>query len=48
MNGAAARWAEPGDLVIFISYALMEDKEARDYQYKTIYLDEKNKIIKIV
>jgi aspartate 1-decarboxylase len=48
MNGAAARWAEPGDLVIFISYALMEDKEARDYQYKTIYLDEKNKIVKIV
>lgn len=47
MNGAAARWAEPGDIVIFISYAMIEDSIAKNYYPKTVYVDENNKIIKL-
>lgn len=46
MNGAAARWAQPGDKVIIISYCLIESKEASTYTPKVILLDKKNKIKK--
>jgi len=46
MNGAAARWAEPGDKVIIISYCLVESKEASTFVPKVIILNEKNKIKK--
>lgn len=44
LNGAAARLGEPGDLVIIISYADMEDFEAREWEPKTILVNENNKI----
>ena len=43
MNGAAARWAEVGDKVIIISYALMTGAEIRKHQPKVIFVDEKNR-----
>ncbi|MBI4335897.1 MAG: aspartate 1-decarboxylase [Candidatus Omnitrophica bacterium] len=46
MNGAAARWAHEGDKVIIISYALMEQKEAKRHRPKVVFVDEKNKITK--
>lgn len=46
MNGAAARWAQPGDRVIIISYCLVESKEASTFTPKTILLDENNNIRK--
>ena len=42
LNGAAARHAHPGDVVIIVSYAQMEDQEARDFEQKVILVDEKN------
>lgn len=47
MNGAAARWAQPGDKVIIISYALMEETEARLCQPKVVFVDQRNAIQKI-
>ncbi|MFC1807411.1 aspartate 1-decarboxylase [Candidatus Omnitrophota bacterium] len=44
MNGAAARWAQPGDKVIIISYCLVESREASTFNSKVILLDDKNKI----
>lgn len=44
LNGAAARWGQEGDLVIIISYALMTDEEAKNYQPKVITVDEHNKL----
>ncbi len=44
MNGAAARWAEIGDKVIIISYALVEERKVRDFSAKIVFVDEKNKI----
>ncbi len=46
MNGAAARWAEVGDKVIIISYALMMDKEIRKHRPDIVFVDEKNRIKK--
>lgn len=46
LNGAAARWAQPGDKVIIISYCLMDDKEARTWKPKIILVDGNNKLIK--
>jgi len=44
LNGAAARLGEPGDVVIIISYADVDDAEARQWEPKTILVDEKNRI----
>ena len=47
INGAAARLVQPGDLVILISYAQMEDAEARTYTPAVVHVDEKNAIIEV-
>lgn len=44
LNGAAARWAAPGDLVIIISYGLYSDEELGDLQPRIVFVDERNKI----
>jgi aspartate 1-decarboxylase len=45
LNGPAARLAQTGDVVIIISYASMEPKEARDYKPVIVYPDENNRLI---
>lgn len=42
LNGAAARLCQKGDIVIIISYALMEDMEAINYKPKIVFVDKKN------
>jgi aspartate 1-decarboxylase len=32
-----------GDIIIIISYAIMEDEEAKNYKPKVIFVDENNK-----
>lgn len=44
LNGAAARLGEPGDMIIVISYAEVDDIEAREWEPKTILVDENNRI----
>ena len=44
LNGAAARWAEPGDKVIIIGYALCTDEEARSLEPAVVKVDERNRI----
>ena len=44
LNGAAARLGAPGDLVILISYAEVDDLEAREWEPTTILVDENNRI----
>ena len=46
MNGAAARWAEVGDKVIIISYALLTDKEIKKHRPLVIFVNDKNRIKK--
>jgi aspartate 1-decarboxylase len=46
LNGAAARLAQVGDIVIIMSYAYMEIDEARSYEPILIFPDIDNKLIK--
>jgi aspartate 1-decarboxylase len=47
LNGAAAHLIHKGDTVIIISYMLAEDKEAQKLVPKVLYVNERNKLIKI-
>ncbi|HEX8998087.1 MAG TPA: aspartate 1-decarboxylase [Ktedonobacterales bacterium] len=44
LNGAAAHLVHVGDLVIIMSYAQVEDAEARDWKPKVVLVDERNAI----
>ncbi|WP_346353687.1 aspartate 1-decarboxylase [Azotosporobacter soli] len=44
LNGAAARWAQPGDIVIIMAYALMEESEAKSFRPTVVLLNENNAI----
>jgi aspartate 1-decarboxylase len=46
LNGATARLAQVGDIVIIMSYAHMEMDEARKYEPILIFPDTDNKLIR--
>ena len=45
LNGAAARLAQVGDIVIIMSYAYMEQAEAREWKPILVFPDNDNKLI---
>lgn len=45
LNGAAARLVQVGDVVIIISYAMMEQKEAKEYEPLLVFPDQNNHLI---
>ncbi|NUT32819.1 MAG: aspartate 1-decarboxylase [Hamadaea sp.] len=47
INGAAAHLVHPGDLVILIAYAQMDDAEARTHQPRVVHVDADNKVIEL-
>jgi aspartate 1-decarboxylase len=47
VNGAAARLAMKGDIVIILSYSYVEEEEARNITPRLVYVDAKNAITKI-
>lgn len=44
LNGAAARCAQPGDIVIIMAYAFFSEEEAAHYRPAVVLVDEKNQI----
>jgi aspartate 1-decarboxylase len=44
LNGPAARKAAVGDIVIIISYGLIDFKEAKEHQPTVIFPDQHNKV----
>jgi aspartate 1-decarboxylase len=44
LNGAAARRAQLGDLLIICTYAPMSEEQIAGYQPKVVFVDEHNKI----
>jgi len=49
LNGPAARWAQIGDKVIILSYALVDEAEIKKgWQPRTAIVSEGNKIEKVV
>ncbi len=43
LNGAAARLAQVGDLVIILTYVDLDDAELASHQPKVIFVDEENR-----
>ena len=48
LNGAAARLAEPGDLVIIMSYGIYDAEEVKQHQPKVIVVDENNRVLDLL
>jgi len=47
LNGAAARRAQPGDIIIIISYAILDFEEAKTFKPWIVFPDTKtNRIVK--
>lgn len=44
LNGAAARLAAKGDIVIILTYSTVHDNEARHVEPKVVYVDASNTI----
>jgi aspartate 1-decarboxylase len=47
INGAAARLAMKGDIVIILSFCPVEENEARNVKPKLVYVDAKNNVTRI-
>jgi aspartate 1-decarboxylase len=47
LNGAAARLAHPGDIIIIMSFALMDREEAKVFRPTIVLLNDNNKVNRI-
>jgi aspartate 1-decarboxylase len=47
INGAAAHLVHVGDLVIIMSYAMIDDAEARALEPRVVHVDGKNRVVKL-
>ncbi|MFI6284104.1 aspartate 1-decarboxylase [Streptomyces sp. NPDC051018] len=47
INGAAAHLVHPGDLVILISYAQVDDAGARSLVPRVVHVDAENRIVEV-
>jgi aspartate 1-decarboxylase len=47
LNGAAARRAHLGDLMIICTYAPMNETEVETYKPKIVFVDEKNRVVSL-
>jgi aspartate 1-decarboxylase len=47
INGAAAHLIKPGDIVIIIAYALMDESEAETFVPKVVFVNHDNHIVDI-
>ena len=45
VNGAAARKAAPGDLLIVVSYGVLTEDEVRYFPPRLVYVDARNRIL---
>ena len=45
LNGAAARKVAPGDVLILITYAIMDVEEAKNYRPAMIFPNEENNLL---
>jgi len=47
INGAAAHLVHPHDLVIIMSYAVLDDAAARALNPTVVHVDDRNRVVKI-
>jgi|SRR5210317_1895029 aspartate 1-decarboxylase len=46
LNGAAARKVAPGDVLILITYAIMEVEEAKNFKPALVFPNEENNLLR--
>jgi aspartate 1-decarboxylase len=46
LNGAAARLAMRGDIVIILTYTILDNAECKDHQPTLVFVNERNEIAK--
>jgi len=44
INGAAARLAQPGDLIIIASFGVLDENELKKHSPRLVFVDEKNRV----
>jgi aspartate 1-decarboxylase len=47
LNGASARLAKKGDIIIILSYCHVEDSEATSFLPRLVYVNSQNRIVEI-
>jgi len=47
LNGASARLAQKGDIILILAYCQVEDSEANNFLPRLVYVDAKNRIVEI-
>ncbi len=47
LNGAAARLAQPGDLIIVISYAQYDEQDLEGYEPTVVHVDSANRSVRV-
>lgn len=48
LNGAAARFVQPGDTVIIVTYAILSDEELTTFKPKVALMNKNNEIEQII
>jgi len=48
LNGAAARLVQPGDKVIIIAYALMDEEEIKRHRPRIAIMGDQNEILEVI
>ena len=48
IKGGTAIFVDVGDIVLVMSFCMIPDEEAREWKTKTVLVDDKNKITKII
>jgi aspartate 1-decarboxylase len=47
LNGAAARLVQPGDIVILLTYTILQEEECNNFEPRRVFVDQNNKIKEI-
>lgn len=47
LNGAAARLVQPDDIIIIMSYAMVDEEEVRTFKPAVVFVDENNGVVSI-
>lgn len=47
LNGAAARLVQKGDVIIILTYTILDDQESKNHQPKLVFVNPENEVEKV-
>ncbi len=48
LNGPAARQGQVGDIIIAMTFRMMDEETAKTFRPKTVHVDENNRVVSVV